>query len=346
VLSTPAGQTKVISPITTLVQAQLRKDPSLSLTQATAKVKQLLGEDESINLFEDFVSTNNDNLHKKAQVINNVFAQALKDIREKTTNDSDFNEDSTLAIALSVLEDKLPEISAKVNTAIAQAKASNSSVIDISIDEIISDLKLDFGFIDSAYLKIELEKIKENTPPQTNVNNRSMTTQSRGFVTSTQCPNGGIEVSVGIDENGNGTLDSDEVDLIQQVCNGSNGNNSLIKTTFEPVGENCLLSNGMKISVGPDLNANNTLDDNEIIDNSYTCNGINAVDGTNGIDGTSGANGVDGTNGIDGASGANGVDGINGINGTSGANGLNTLISLKTSIIPALCNGLQNTIIA
>ncbi len=38
-----------------------------------------------------------------------------------------------------------------------------------------------------------------------------------------QCPNGGISVESGIDENGNGTLDAEEVDLVQIVCNGEDG---------------------------------------------------------------------------------------------------------------------------
>jgi len=37
------------------------------------------------------------------------------------------------------------------------------------------------------------------------------------------CPNGGIIVESGIDENGNGILDETEVDNIEKVCNGVNG---------------------------------------------------------------------------------------------------------------------------
>ncbi len=38
-----------------------------------------------------------------------------------------------------------------------------------------------------------------------------------------QCPNGGVKIEMGIDENGNGTLDAEEIDKTEYVCNGSDG---------------------------------------------------------------------------------------------------------------------------
>lgn len=38
-----------------------------------------------------------------------------------------------------------------------------------------------------------------------------------------ECPNGGIGIESGIDENGNGILDDNEIDSIDYVCNGSDG---------------------------------------------------------------------------------------------------------------------------
>src|SRR4051794_41132368 len=37
------------------------------------------------------------------------------------------------------------------------------------------------------------------------------------------CPNGGVVIRSGIDKNGDGKLDSTEVDQSQKVCNGTNG---------------------------------------------------------------------------------------------------------------------------
>lgn len=53
----------------------------------------------------------------------------------------------------------------------------------------------------------------------------SVVTSSVTFASSTTCPNGGITVNSGIDENGNGVLDTSEIDQSQEVCNGTDGTN-------------------------------------------------------------------------------------------------------------------------
>jgi len=40
---------------------------------------------------------------------------------------------------------------------------------------------------------------------------------------SSDCPNGGVKIEMGIDDNMNGTLDSSEVDKTEYVCNGTDG---------------------------------------------------------------------------------------------------------------------------
>jgi len=83
------------------------------------------------------------------------------------------------------------------------------------------------------------------------------------------CPNGGILVETGIDENKNGVLDDSEVDSSNKLCNGSNG--SLIKMTLEPAGANCTYK-GIRIDSGQDANGNGALDPAEISDTRYVCN--------------------------------------------------------------------------
>ncbi len=98
-------------------------------------------------------------------------------------------------------------------------------------------------------------------------------------VAGTNCENGGVEVQVGIDNNSNGSLQSDEVLSISYVCNGDDGNTSLTSVTTEPTGKNCT-NGGIKIDSGVDINRNGTLDDTEITATAYVCNGI---DGNNSI---------------------------------------------------------------
>jgi hypothetical protein len=57
-------------------------------------------------------------------------------------------------------------------------------------------------------------------------------------------------------------------------ANGVDGKNTLIKTTTEAAGVNCV-NGGTKIEVGLDLNSNGLLDSNEINSNltKYVCDG-------------------------------------------------------------------------
>ncbi len=101
----------------------------------------------------------------------------------------------------------------------------------------------------------------------------------------TACPIGGITVHSGVDINGNGVLDQNEVSNTQYVCNGSNGANgvgALVAATSEPAGNNCA-NGGSKISSGSDTNGNGILDSAEISSVSYICNGVSGSNGTNGL---------------------------------------------------------------
>lgn len=54
-------------------------------------------------------------------------------------------------------------------------------------------------------------------------NGSTLTAQATIPAGDSRCPNGGITIDSGIDENGNGELDEDEVDNTQVVCNGQDG---------------------------------------------------------------------------------------------------------------------------
>lgn len=55
----------------------------------------------------------------------------------------------------------------------------------------------------------------------------STLTAKTTFESNETCPNGGVTIYTGIDENGNGTLDENERDTEDHVCNGSNGTNGV-----------------------------------------------------------------------------------------------------------------------
>jgi hypothetical protein len=63
-------------------------------------------------------------------------------------------------------------------------------------------------------------------------------------------------------------------------ANGTNGLNSLIRTTAEPAGTNCT-NGGTKIETGMDANGNGVLDAEEVDQTEYVCNGINTIPSNN-----------------------------------------------------------------
>jgi hypothetical protein len=87
----------------------------------------------------------------------------------------------------------------------------------------------------------------------------------------TDCPNGGVLVESGIDENKNGVLDDAEVDDSEKVCNGIDSHNSLIALNDEPAGANCPYG-GIRIDSGVDSDDSGVLDSTEVNSSGYVCN--------------------------------------------------------------------------
>jgi hypothetical protein len=85
--------------------------------------------------------------------------------------------------------------------------------------------------------------------------------------------------------------------------NGTNGQNSLVKTTIESAGANCL-NGGVKLEYGLDANANGTLDAGEINASftKFVCNGAAGNQGPAGAQGLQGLTGSTGPQGPAGTS--------------------------------------------
>lgn len=109
------------------------------------------------------------------------------------------------------------------------------------------------------------------------------------------CVNGGHRIDYGLDENGNGGLDDEEILGEYYACDGEDGEpgesgdpgrSSLASITDEPAGDNCA-SGGHRIDHGLDADGDGTLDAEEITGTIYIC------DGSDGEDGEDGENGED-----------------------------------------------------
>lgn len=84
------------------------------------------------------------------------------------------------------------------------------------------------------------------------------------------CPTGGLKVSMGRDTSGNGTLEPSEVTQEQFACNGSSAGGSLVDARTEPAGANCE-NGGVRLDTGRDDDGDGTLDLAEIDDTHYIC---------------------------------------------------------------------------
>ena len=144
------------------------------------------------------------------------------------------------------------------------------------------------------------------------------------------CTDGGVALTIGLDVNADGVIESDESSTTEYVCNGAagatgpkgatgaDGATALVTTTNELAGTNCA-NGGVRVDVGVDQNANSTLDSGEIQQTTYVCNG------------TAGAMGMTGTTGTAGTTGATGAT------GAAGPSGKNSLIQTSTEAAGANC---------
>jgi hypothetical protein len=91
---------------------------------------------------------------------------------------------------------------------------------------------------------------------------------------SATCPNGGVDIATGFDENGNAQLDNDEITDTYTICNGDAGLGNLVVISNEPSGNQCTFG-GKSVAVGVDANLNGVLDSGEIETVQYFCSTMN-----------------------------------------------------------------------
>jgi hypothetical protein len=84
------------------------------------------------------------------------------------------------------------------------------------------------------------------------------------------CPEGGILLSFGPDENRDGLLEPDEVTQREYICNGYNPGVPLAEQTDEPPGDNCAYG-GTRLDIGNDVDQDGVLDPEEISETIYLC---------------------------------------------------------------------------
>ncbi len=89
-------------------------------------------------------------------------------------------------------------------------------------------------------------------------------------VGSTECPTGGVKVTIGFDTDSDGVID--QITQEENVCNGSDGLSMLMETSAIAAGALCV-DGGVTLESGLDLNANMILEASEITETQNICFG-------------------------------------------------------------------------
>ena len=105
--------------------------------------------------------------------------------------------------------------------------------------------------------------------------NGAVAVSKRLIEANTICPNGGVEIDMGVDTNRNGQLDADEISSTETICHGTTGSSAAVRLTSS-TDVSCPFG-GTNIEVGIDTNANGALDDAEVLDTSLICHAQSSV---------------------------------------------------------------------
>ena len=132
--------------------------------------------------------------------------------------------------------------------------------------------------------------------------------ETEGREADVYCPEGGADIFLGTDFNGDGKLSATEITSSTKVChgqqglsgpqgqsgfngeNGTNGNSSLVNLTALSPGIPCQFG-GIQIESGVDSNHNLYLDENEVETTAHVCDGQLGDEGPEGQQGEDGSQG-------------------------------------------------------
>jgi len=137
---------------------------------------------------------------------------------------------------------------------------------------------------------------------------KAILVETEGRESDVYCPEGGADIFLGTDFDGNGKLSADEITSSTKVChgqqglsgpqgqqgydgsNGEHGNGSLVNLTAISPGIPCSFG-GIQIQSGIDINRNQYLDSEEVQTTAHICDGQLGDDGPIGEQGNNGSQG-------------------------------------------------------
>jgi len=141
-----------------------------------------------------------------------------------------------------------------------------------------------------------------------NIEESAILVETEGREADVYCPEGGADIFLGTDFDGNGKLSTDEITSSTKVChgqqglsgpqgqqgyegiNGEHGNGSLVNLTALSPGIPCSFG-GIQVQSGIDMNRNQFLDSTEVETTAHVCDGRLGDDGESGEHGNNGSQG-------------------------------------------------------
>ncbi len=141
-----------------------------------------------------------------------------------------------------------------------------------------------------------------------NIEESAILVETEGREADVYCPEGGADIFLGTDFDGNGKLSTDEITSSTKVChgqqglsgpqgqqgyegiNGEHGNGSLVNLTALSPGIPCSFG-GIQVQSGIDTNRNQFLDSTEVETTAHVCDGRLGDDGEAGEHGNNGSQG-------------------------------------------------------
>lgn len=141
---------------------------------------------------------------------------------------------------------------------------------------LVGGLKVNIGLDTNKNGVLDTDEIKSTKYICSGVAGQNSLVKTTVENPGTNCPAGGLKIEAGIDLNKNATLEQNEVQSTQFVCNGTNGINSLVNSSIVTPGIDCI-NGGIKLDVGVDTNRNGSLEQSEIQTTRFICNGADGL---------------------------------------------------------------------
>lgn len=162
-LESPPGQWSFVSPLTTLVNLELNKNPTMTLQKAELNIKNKLGVADEVSLFEDYLAPKDGQMqeytrtHKAAQAVAALMGTLRKDLRANLGGEI---ADEQQHLAAYLISDQILMYAIDIEEALNKERNDG---ITANVVELISNIedKLDSSRLDEESLDFYAQRVEQ-----------------------------------------------------------------------------------------------------------------------------------------------------------------------------------------